>query len=459
MSTDEDSHKPSGEEEDIPDEPERRIERRWRPAPTARPVRDPSQDRSAPPASPDDEGESDSPIPSSSQAPSSPPDASAGEGVAEDVSPASFDQDPDGQRPPAGDPGDATISSNSMGEQPPETSSAPSSASGPPEGSAAMGQEKPSEPSGSMGDEGDPARTETEEQAPTPDASDADLEEARDEGKRINDDAFSDASDDSSWSDALKPDETGASPPRDHDASSRDENFFTDETRYSDPAEQVEEAIQDFAYRMNEDGSASTDWTPDQRKARRIATTFARLVSKVAEDMSYQRRPGDEFWDPRKIMRRQIDNRPLQHCKMDYTKRRLALLVDTSPSCADEAVFYSKIASGAMLRDDIDIFLCPNGHIDAKFDPDPMRFVTDDRGPDWDLEGRTVLYFTDWDGREQIVAHSRDCNLYWFDNCPPDRYWNSQTERYQRIRLRYRGKHFHCPDPDAFRSLVRKIRP
>jgi hypothetical protein len=210
---------------------------------------------------------------------------------------------------------------------------------------------------------------------------------------------------------------------------------------------------------MNDDGTAPTDWTPEQRTAQRIATTFALLVNKVAEDMSYQRRPGDEFWDPRKIMRRQIDNRPLQHCKMDYTKRRLALLVDTSPSCTDEAVFYSKVASGAMLRDDIDIFLCPNGHIDAKFDPEPMRFVTDDRGPDWDLEGRTVLYFTDWDGREQLVAHSRDCNLYWFDNCPPDKYWDSRTDRHQRVRLRYEGEHFHCPDPDAFRSLVRKIRP
>ena len=186
---------------------------------------------------------------------------------------------------------------------------------------------------------------------------------------------------------------------------------------------------------------------------------FARLASKVAEDMSYQRAPGDAFWDPRKIMRRQIDRRPLRHCKMDYTKRRLALLVDTSPSCRDEAVFYSKIATGALLRDDIDLFLCPNGRIEARFDPEPMRFVDDDRGSDWVLDGRVVLYFTDWDGTDELVQHSRTCTLYWFDNCPPSDYWDSARDRHRRVRRRYRGRHFHCPDRGAFRTLVRNIRP
>jgi len=292
---------------------------------------------------------------------------------------------------------------------------------------------------------------------PPPESPDIAPENARDRGTQINEEAFADAPDDSSWTDSWEP---GEEPPPPHGEKTTDDDtaFFTDETRRSGPADQVEDAIQDFSYRMNE-GSASTDWTPEERTAQRTAKTFARLVSKVAEDMSYERRPGDEFWDPRKIMRRQIDNRPLRHCKMEYTKRRLALLVDTSPSCRDEAVFYSKIASGAMLRDDIDIFLCPNGHIDAKFDPEPMRFVTDDRGDDWGLEGRTVLYFTDWDGSDQLVTHSRDCNLYWFDNCRPEQYWESQRERHRRTRLRYRGRHFYCPDPETFRSLVRKIRP
>ena len=294
--------------------------------------------------------------------------------------------------------------------------------------------------------------------APAP----GDLEQTQKAGKQVNEETFADAAGGSgggdsgterSWADAIQ-DHSDSPPSR----GAPDEEFFTDQRRHAPGAERVEETLQDFAHKINE-GAAQTDWTPSERKDRRIASMFARLASKVAEDMSYERAPGDAFWDPRKIMRRQIDRRPLRHCKMDYTKRRLALLVDTSPSCRDEAVFYSKIATGALLRDDIDIFLCPNGRIDARFDPEACRFVVDDRGGEWDLSGRVVLYFTDWDGADEIVKHSRDCTLYWFDNRPPQDYWESTMERRQRVRLQYRGRHFHCPDPDAFRRLARKIRP
>jgi hypothetical protein len=459
MSTDETPHRPSAGEDDDADAPEQRIERRWRPASDTGATRSggPAQDRSPPQHQAADEAAGGPPTAPPPKAPSAPPNAPADAEAPKDEDPPATEEGLDGQSSSDG-AGDAAFQ-EATGRQSPEASPSSSGTSGSPEGPTAASAEQAPDPSSAPDDGDQPVQDREGGQEPASNASTADREAARDEGKRINEEALSDASDDHSWSDALEPDENTSPSERDPDAPPGDKDFFTDETRRSDPADQVEEAIQDVAYRMNEDGAAPTDWMPEERKAQRIATTFALLVSKVAEDMSYQRRPGDEFWDPRKIMRRQIDNRPLQHCKMDYTKRRLALLVDTSPSCTDEAVFYSKIASGAMLRDDIDIFLCPNGHIDAKFDPEPMRFVTDERGPEWDLEGRTVLYFTDWDGREQLVAHSRDCNLYWFDNCPPDQYWDSRTDRHRRVRLRYKGQHFHCPDPDAFRSLVRKIRP
>lgn len=400
--------------------PERTVERAWRPAPTARPLPAPDADDASAGASPA-EGSVADPADPEARAPTDAAEAS----LDPDAPP--FDRsatDPDAAEAD-GTPPDADADALSPGG----SGASPSAAEEAPDGP------RPSADADGPADAGESA-------------------DAQNEPTRINDEAFADAAGPTDWTDQVSqpPPPTPASPP---DA---DTEFVTDETRRDSPADRVEEAIQDAAYRQNE-GDVGSDWTPRERKAHKIATTFALLVSKVAEDMSYQRRPGDEFWDPRKIMRRQIDNRPLRHCKMEYTKRRLALLVDTSPSCRDEAVFYSKIASGALLRDDIDIFLCPNGRIDAKFDPEPMRFVTDERGEDWGLEGRTVLYFTDWDGREQLVRHARHCTLYWFDNCDPERYWESREDRYRRVRLRYRGHHFHCPDPDTFQRLVRKIRP
>jgi hypothetical protein len=307
------------------------------------------------------------------------------------------------------------------------------------------------------------AALEKEDPASSDDADTTDPGTARENGKRINEEAFANDTGPDSWVDRHTDDtdrrsSQGAASRRNRpNGSAPQQSFFTDRT-HTPAADRIEEAVQDFVYRVN-NGAADTDWTPTQVRDRRIATMFAVLVSKVAEDMSYERTAGDAFWDARQIMRRQIDRRPLRHCKKAYAKRRLALLVDTSPSCRDEAVFYSKIASGAMLRDDIDLFLCPNGRIDARLDPESMRFVTDDRGADWDLDSRTVLYFTDWDGADEIVEHARTCTLYWFDNCPPDDYWASTSERRQQVRLQFKGRHFHCPDADAFRRLARKIRP
>ena len=389
------------------------VERRWRPVADA-PFRTPTS--------------SEAEVPT--DAPEPPPDAPSS-----DEGPGQSDQDqgsPDPSRP----------------------------RSGPPEGGSPLDA---GAPDASPSDSGDPGRNPTEsppDPADPGEAADtlppqAPSDEERAAARQVNDEALTDDPDDGSWIEQVQ--DPPEAPPLDEEQPNEDE-FFTDEHRRVPGAEQVEEALQEFAYEINE-GTADTEWTPSDREDHRIASMFARLVSKVAEDMSYQQVPGDEFWDPRKIMRRQIDRRPLQHCKMDYTKRRLALLVDTSPSCRDEAVFYSKVATGALLRDDIDIFLCPNGHIDAQFDPGPMRFVNDDRGSAWDLEGRVVLYFTDWDGTDEIVEHSRDCTLYWFDNCPPSTYWESARDRHQRVRLQYRGRHFHCPDTAAFARLARKIRP
>ena len=409
--------------------PDPKVERIWRPDSTASAVSPPETD-AASALEADRDAPAHDPI-----APAEP--ASGGEsGVSLSPEDPQLDLGGPGPKPS----GAESSSQNSEGQEESggqEEDESPSSRTGPGDQGATAGA------SSTGGDPEGAADT-----SPSPDAQD--LAEAQEGAKRINDEAFADPD---------GTDQTAQSSPASPDADPHaDAEFVTDETRSGSPADRVEEAIQDAAYRQNE-GEAKSDWTPRERRDYRIAMTFALLVSKVAEDMSYQQRPGDEFWDPRKIMRRQIDHRPLRHCKMEYTKRRLALLVDTSPSCRDEAVFYSKIASGALLRDDIDIFLCPNGRIEAKFDPEPMRFVTDERGEDWALEGRTVLYFTDWDGSAQLVRHARTCNLYWFDNCDPEQYWESRRERLQRVRLRYRGRHFHCPDPDTFRRLVRKIRP
>lgn len=278
-------------------------------------------------------------------------------------------------------------------------------------------------------------------------------EQERQQAKALNDQLSEDDSD-SNWESNRKSVRQKAGTR----TSSGPEESYVGSRYGTHTAEKIEDQIKEFAYEINQQ-DVGTDWSPQDIEDHRVARMFSVIVGKLAEDISYQEINGDEFWDAKKIMKRQVDNRPLHSCKKDYKQRKLALLVDTSPSCREEAILYSKIASGAMLRDDIDIFLCPNGHIDARFDRDRMEFVTDDRRGAWDLDGRTILYFTDWDGVEQICRHSRSTNLYWFDNCDPAGYWNANDEGTREIRSRFRGTHYHCPDKDTFVTLSRKIRP
>lgn len=285
----------------------------------------------------------------------------------------------------------------------------------------------------------------------------------KEQAREFNDDAFgtSDESDDSdtNWGQMRRERvNAGINKGTSGDDAPGAPDFYTKHRMKHRPSVQVEKGIQQFRYEINED-AVSTDWTPEKLEDHRIAQAFAIIVSKLADDLSYREIEGDEFWDAKALMKRTIDGRPLHHCKKDYNQRRLALLVDTSPSCRDEAIFYSKIASGAMLRNDIDIFLAPNGQIDGEFSREHNRFLISDKGKEWDLDGRTILYFTDWDGSTNIAHQSKKTNLYWFDNCPPSGYWNNDEERYQNTRKKFRGTHYHCPDKSKFKDIARKIRP
>jgi hypothetical protein len=240
------------------------------------------------------------------------------------------------------------------------------------------------------------------------------------------------------------------------DLDSGDEDFASNKGSWSEYTENVEEGIQKVAYSQN-DNHVGSEWTPQKVQDKKIATSFARIVDKLAEDQSHEKVDGDAYWDTRRIMRRQITKESIHNCRHDYTRERLALLIDTSPSCSDEAIFYSKIAYGSMLRNDIDLYCAPNGRIDGKFDLDHMRFVYHPLSGKWhkELEGRIVLFFSDWDGWSILQEQSHRCSIHWFDNTN-DEYHDGM--RADKINYDYNGEHRYCADKHDFLRLARKIR-
>lgn len=238
------------------------------------------------------------------------------------------------------------------------------------------------------------------------------------------------------------------------------EKFSSNHGNWNEYTEQVEGMVQKVAYSQN-DGEVGSQWTPEKVGDRHIANKFGLMVSKLAEDQSYDKQRGDAYWDVRDLMRRQITKQDIHSCKHDYDREKLALLIDTSPSCADEAIFYSKIAYGAMIRNDIDLYCAPNGRIDGKFDFNHMRFVLNRIRDDWrqELEGRIVLFFSDWDGTSVLMDTSQYCSVYWFDNVHPDYGIDGRGGQAEMVKNQFNGRHFYCPDKDSFLRLARKIRP
>ena len=213
--------------------------------------------------------------------------------------------------------------------------------------------------------------------------------------------------------------------------------------------------MKDFEYQVNHNKVPSS-WTPKFIRQKKIAAIFALLVAKIAEDLSFVETIGEEYWDTRQIMRRVIDDRPISKCRKDFEKDRLVLFLDTSPSCSGMARFYSTIASAAAARDDIEIYLVPNGYIESRYDARKKVFVRDNRGTNWQMKGRTIVYFTDWDGQNQIIAHSRTNTVYWLDRIGI-RDWMS-GDYLQGLLRRFRGKRMICQNENDIIKIAKKIK-
>ena len=88
---------------------------------------------------------------------------------------------------------------------------------------------------------------------------------------------------------------------------------------------------------------------------RRMSVDFARIISKIAEDNSGNIIDGSDFWDMNKLINRTIDKRSIFNCKSSRELESIVLLLDSSPSCEQEAQLYTELASVAASFDDFDM--------------------------------------------------------------------------------------------------------
>ena len=148
---------------------------------------------------------------------------------------------------------------------------------------------------------------------------------------------------------------------------------------------------------------------------RNLATHFARVISKVAEDSADMPAQGDEEWDVSELIRRRFTGRHVNQCRMTREKRKVAIVLDTSPSCEHQARLFGTIARIAEELGDCEIYDAPNfGMVARKLGDEWETLHRQEQ--DWDFQGRAVLAFGDFDGLDRICEASaiRGNRIYWF---------------------------------------------
>lgn len=151
------------------------------------------------------------------------------------------------------------------------------------------------------------------------------------------------------------------------------------------------------------------------RYMRGLAARFARVVAKLAEDNADLPQEGDEEWDLNALVRRRFTGRLPHHCRMSREKRKVVVVLDTSPSCAHQARLFGALAQIAEELGDCEMFDAPNFSLTSLWRTGAWEDLPAEER-EWQFRNRVVLAFGDFDGIEHICAASqrRGNRIYWF---------------------------------------------
>ena len=189
---------------------------------------------------------------------------------------------------------------------------------------------------------------------------------------------------------------------------------------------------------------------------RNLGARFARMVSKVAEDSADMPSQGDEEWDIPELLRRRFTGRMVNQCRMTREKRKVAVVLDTSPSCEHQARLFGSIANIAEELGDCDLYDAPNFAIMARKTGQEWETLPDAER-EWAFRGRVVLAFGDFDGLDRICKASavRGNKIYWF--CCEER---PQVLEYSRDTFvkKFKGHYLPATTLNQLMTAMRKVR-
>jgi hypothetical protein len=192
------------------------------------------------------------------------------------------------------------------------------------------------------------------------------------------------------------------------------------------------------------------------RYLRALAARFARMVSKVAEDSADMPAPGDDEWDLDELRTRRFTGRLVSQCRMTRNKRKVAVVLDTSPSCEHQARLFGSVAQVAEALGDCELFDAPNFAITARKTTGAWEALPG-LERDWHFERRVVLAFGDFDGIDRICKASqvRGNKIFWF--CCEERPGVLDSQRDFFVK-HYKGHYLPANNLDELMKAMGRVR-
>jgi hypothetical protein len=141
-------------------------------------------------------------------------------------------------------------------------------------------------------------------------------------------------------------------------------------------------------------------------------TEFYRFLEMIAEEKTKVFDPANaEEFNVKKLMFRPYERKPLNHYKMSRVKDTVVLILDNSGSMQWWSENLWTLAELAMERNDIEVYIAPNGYIEEMLWPRRQRVSHSEVMKK--LRGRRIIYVGDFDGADTPVELSWYNDVIW----------------------------------------------
>ena len=149
-------------------------------------------------------------------------------------------------------------------------------------------------------------------------------------------------------------------------------------------------------------------------------TEFYRFLEMVAEEKTKVYDPVNaEEYNVKKLMFRPYEKKPLNYYKMSRVRDTVVLILDNSGSMAWWSRNIQLLAELAMERNDVELYIAPNGYIKQAVRRGQFISVSHSEVVKR-LRGRRIIYVGDFDGADTPIELSWHNDVIWV--CPESRY-------------------------------------